>query len=324
MKRKVAVVLLNLGSPASYAEVEPFLFSMFSDRYVIDLPAICRIPLAKLISKLRSPISKKIHSRIGEKSVLLEATQAQGLALEDMLNETTAGKSEYKVFVCMRHSAPGAHQVVNDVHLYGPDRVILLPMYPHYSYVTTQSSVDAWYRASYELGHTFNTHIVWHYYNNSHYIAAHCELLLLEYRKVLETHGTPPKILFSAHSIPLSLMRRGDQYEQHIKWNVELILQALKIPNLNSVLSYQSKITSPSKWLAPSTKQEIMKAAKDGVPVLLVPLSFTAENSETLVELDLDYGILLETGKFFRVPTLGTHPSFIQCLYKILREPEPL
>ena len=323
MKRKVAVVLLNLGSPASYAEVEPFLFSMFSDRYIIDLPAICRIPLAKLIAKLRAPISKKIHSRIGEKSVLMEENAAQGLALESALN-TAGGETEYKVFVCMRHSAPSAPQVVLDVHSYGPDRVILLPLYPQYCFVTTQSSVDAWHRASYELGYTFNTHIIWHYYNNSHYIAAHCELLLREYNKVLETHGIPPRVLFSAHNIPLSLIRKGDPYEQHIRWNVELILQALKIPNLDSVLSFQSRITSPRRWLAPSTKQEIMKAAKDGVPVLLVPLSFTAENSETLVELDLDYGILLETGKFFRVPTLGTHPSFIQCLYKILREPEPL
>ncbi|MDB1135205.1 ferrochelatase [Candidatus Anaplasma sp. TIGMIC] len=314
MKRKVAVVLLNLGGPSSLDNVEEFLFSMFSDRHIIDVPAAFRFLIAKVLSKLRTKAAVEIYKLMGGRSIVLYETEKQASALESSLNRE--GNNHYKVFVCMRHSDPRAANVLKLLCDYNADKVVLLPMYPQYSCVTTQSAIEDWFHNSHKTGITFDTHIVWNYNQNAKYIDAMSELIMSVYREAARVHPAP-RILFSAHGLPLSFIERGDPYMQLLQQTVRLIVSNLGIEKLDYVLCFQSKV-GPLKWLEPYTTSELLRANSDNVPVVVVPVAFVSENSETCVELDIEYKALFDERRFFRVPALGTDSIFIECLKDIV------
>ncbi|ASI47851.1 MAG: ferrochelatase [Anaplasma ovis] len=314
--KKVAVVLLNLGGPSSLCEVEKFLFSLFSDRRILELPYPLRMLVAMLISKLRARSARKIYALMGGKSAILEETEHQASALEKRLNCAAEGKI-YKVFVCMRHSKPGSREALHAVRDYQPEHVVLLPMYPQYSSTTTLSAIEDWHNSARRACYEPDTRIICCYHTHADYIAAHCELILGEYNKAAMAHSSP-RILFSAHGLPVRIVERGDPYQEQIRQSVCAIVERLGIQALDYSICYQSKV-GPTKWLEPSTQLEILRAKDDGVPVVVVPISFVSEHSETLVELDIEYKALMP-GKqqYFRVPTLRTNTLFIECLYKLV------
>ncbi|QJC27338.1 ferrochelatase [Anaplasma platys] len=309
-KQKVAVVLLNLGGPTAPAEVEPFLFSMFSDKHIMDYPKPVRLLLAKVISKLRARKSQKIYEHLAGKSPILQETEQQALSLERRLcGDATR---EYKVFVSMRHSKPHSQNVLDVIYSWSPEIVVLLPLYPQYASVTTQSSIENWYSSMHRSGYMLFTDIIWHFFNHPKYIESQCKLILDKYKLAQKT-GRAPRVLFSAHGLPCSFIENGDPYNQHILHAAELIVKKMGLPALDYSVCYQSRV-GPVKWLGPSTESELLRAKRDEVPVVVVPLSFVAENSETLVELDIEYKVLVEENMFYRVPTPGTEESFIECL----------
>ena len=315
--KKVAVVLLNLGGPSSLCEVEKFLFSLFSDQRILGLPYPLRMPVAMLISKRRARSARKIYTLMGGKSTILEETEHQASALEKRLNCAAEGET-YKVFVCMRHSKPGSREALHAVRGYEPERVVLLPMYPQYSSTTTLSAIEDWNSSARRACYEPDTRIICCYHTHADYIAAHCKLILGEYNKAAMTHRSP-RILFSAHGLPVRIVERGDPYQEQIRQSVCAIVERLGIQALDYSICYQSKV-GPTKWLEPSTRLEILRAKDDGVPVVVVPISFVSEHSETLVELDMEYKALMPgEQKYFRVPTLGVNTLFIECLYKLAR-----
>ncbi|WP_447582186.1 ferrochelatase [Anaplasma marginale] len=314
--KKVAVVLLNLGGPGSLCEVEKFLFSLFSDRRILGLPYPLRMLVATIISKLRARSARKIYSLMGGKSTILEETEHQASALEKRLNSSAAGKI-YKVFVCMRHSKPGSREALHAVRDYQPEHVVLLPMYPQYSSTTTLSAIEDWHNSARRACYEPDTRIICCYHAHKDYIAAHCKLILDEYNKAAMGHSSP-RILFSAHGLPVHIVERGDPYQEQIRQSVCAIVEQLGIRALDYSICYQSKV-GPTQWLEPSTQLEILRAKDDGVPVVVVPISFVSEHSETLVELDIEYKALMpEEQQYFRVPTLGVNTLFIECLYKLV------
>ena len=318
MVRKVAVVLLNLGGPDSLGSVERFLYSMFSDRYIVDIPVAARLAFAKIISKLRARSTRKIYEMMGGKSVLLEETTRQAACLEECLNNTEPVNVEYRVFVCMRHSAPRATEVLSKTHSFNPDKVVLLPLYPQYSCATTQSAIQDWYSSAYELGYVFDTDIVWSYHDHDAYIDSYCRLILDKYERALAISNRP-RVLFSAHSLPVSFIKKGDPYKQQIAKTVDLLIKKMCVPSLDYVICYQSKL-GPVRWLEPSTKSEIIRAHIDDVPVVVAPIAFVSENSETLVELDVEYKTIMKHQRFFRVPTVGTEKRFTECLCDLVAQ----
>ncbi|MFV9838821.1 MAG: ferrochelatase [Aaplasma endosymbiont of Hyalomma asiaticum] len=319
MVRKVAVVLLNLGGPDSLESVEGFLYSMFSDRYIVDIQVIARLAFAKVISKLRARSTRKIYEIMGGKSVLLEETTRQAACLEERLNNNPESVNvEYRVFVCMRHSAPRATEVLCKTHSFNPDKVVLLPLYPQYSCATTQSAIQDWYSGAYELGYVFDTDIVWSYHDHDTYIDSCCRLILDKYEHALSISNRP-RVLFSAHSLPVSFIKKGDPYQQQIIKTVDLLIKKMCVPSLDYVICYQSKV-GPVRWLEPSTKSEIIRAHIDDVPVVVAPIAFVSENSETLVELDIEYKAIMKQKRFFRVPTVGTEKRFTECLYDLVTQ----
>jgi ferrochelatase len=310
MAKKIAVVLLNLGAPDSLDSVKPFLFNLFNDRYIINLPTPLRYILAKFISHVREKKSKKIYEELGGGSPLLELTRLQAKALEDELNEQH--DREYKVFISMNYWHPFTDEAAALVKAYRPELLVLLPLYPQFSTTTTLSSIVNWRK------HTKNPDIeekiVCCYPTAEKFIAAHAELILPIYNEAKSRGKT--RILFSAHGLPQKTIDSGDPYAWQVKKTVEQIVKKLAIDNLDWTICYQSKV-GPLKWLTPSTEEEIKRAGQDGMQVVMVPVAFVSEHSETLVELDIEYKLLADRNNvpgYFRVPALGTNQSFIKAL----------
>ncbi|QGR02678.1 ferrochelatase [Ehrlichia ruminantium] len=306
---RIAVVLFNLGGPQSLSEVKPFLFNLFYDKNIINLPNPLRLIIATLISHFRHKTATKIYEHLNGKSPILEATKIQASLLENALNQHN--NNQYKVFIFMRYSQPSAKDTIQHIHKYNPDRIILLPLYPHYSLTTTFSAIQYWNKHIRINNLIIPTTTICSYYNNEHYIKAQCKLITEKYQEA-RNHGLP-RVLFSAHSLPLSIIQRGDPYQYQIEHSISLIVKSLNIPSLDYVICYQSKV-GPVKWLEPSTLSEINRAVTDNKPIVLVPISFVSENSETLVELDIEYQSTIPKNMFFRVPTLSDSKDYIKCL----------
>ncbi|MDN5248039.1 MAG: ferrochelatase [Wolbachia endosymbiont of Tyrophagus putrescentiae] len=304
-----AVILFNLGGPDSLSTVRPFLFNLFYDRRIINLPNPFRFLLAKFISARRESTAQEIYKEIGGKSPILKNTKMQAEALESKLN--CDKNHEYKVFVCMRYWQPFAEEVIKSIKQYNFDEVILLPLYPQYSTTTTLSSIENWQKSAKKYDLKCRTKVIEHYYNNEDFISAHSELIAAHYK--LASKIGKPRVLFSAHSLPIRVIKKGDPYALQVEENAKLIVEKLDITDLDWSICYQSKI-GPVKWLEPSTKSELLRARADNVPVVLSPISFVSEHSETLVELDMEYKQIIKDGYYFRVPTLSDHHLFIKCL----------
>ena len=155
---KVAVILFNLGGPDKPHSVKPFLFNLFFDPAIINLPKPLRWILAKFLSMKREPIAKEIYSKIGGKSPLLDQTRAQSNALEKELNKE--GDTVFKVFISMRYWHPMSPETVQNVEKFDPDRIVLLPLYPQYSSTTSRSSIKDWQRETKRVGLIKSSNIV--------------------------------------------------------------------------------------------------------------------------------------------------------------------
>jgi ferrochelatase len=308
---KVAIILFNLGGPDSLEAVKPFLRNLFSDPAIINLPGWLRLPLARFISSRRAKKAMGIYSKIGGSSPILGQTEAQARALEEALGQ--GNTDEWRGYVCMRYWHPMTERVVESVKRYAPDRIVLLPLYPQFSTTTTGSSFKAWKEAS---TFTVPSSEIESYPTDPGFIAASVELLK---QGLIEAGAGKTRVLFSAHGLPEKIVKAGDPYQRHVEQTAKAIADA--IGGLDWTVCYQSRV-GPLKWIGPPTEQEIERAGRDGTNVVLYPLSFVSEHSETLVELDMDYRQLAsEAGvvKYVRVPTVGTHPKFIDGLARLVR-----
>lgn len=319
--RRVAVVLFNLGGPDAPEAVRPFLFNLFADPAIIRLPNPFRFLIASLISGRRAKPATEIYAQIGGKSPLLENTQAQAAALEAMLgaDPATAG-AETKVFIAMRYWHPMSAETAARVKAYDPDLVVLLPLYPQFSTTTTASSAKAWHEAANTVGLTAPTKLLCCYPTQPGFIDGTADLIRPLY-EAAKAHGKP-RVLFSAHGLPKKVVAAGDPYQWQCERTAESIAAALGIDDLDWINCYQSRV-GPMEWIGPSTDAEIRRAGQDGVPILVVPMAFVSEHSETLVEIEIEYRHLAkEAGvpHFTRVPTVGVHPGFIDGLAALVRQ----
>lgn len=327
--RRVAVVLFNLGGPDAPEAVRPFLFNLFADPAIIRLPNPFRFLIASLISGRRAKPATEIYAQLGGKSPLLENTQAQAAALEAALRadpgpnpgaDPAADGAETKVFIAMRYWHPMSAETAARVKEYDPDLVVLLPLYPQFSTTTTASSNKAWAEAAKTVGLTAPTRLLCCYPTQAGFIDASADLIRPLY-EAAKAHGTP-RVLFSAHGLPKKVVSGGDPYQWQCERTAESIAAALGIEHLDWVNCYQSRV-GPMEWIGPSTDAEIRRAGQDGVPILVVPMAFVSEHSETLVEIEIEYRHLAkEAGvpHFTRVPTVGVHPGFIDGLARLVRQ----
>lgn len=316
MTRKIAIVLFNLGGPDTPQAVEPFLFNLFNDPAIIRVPQPFRWLLAKLVSKRRAPVAQAIYAELGGGSPLLPLTEAQGRALEAAF---AGGESVGRCFVAMRYWRPFADEAAAAVKAWGADEIVLLPLYPQYSSTTTASSLKDWDRAARAAGLAAPAKAVCCYPVEDGFIAAHAALL----GEALGKAGTRDnlRVLFSAHGLPKKIVDGGDPYQAQVEQTCAAIVSRLNVPDLDWVTCYQSRV-GPLEWIGPSTETEIKRAGAEGRRLIVVPVAFVSEHSETLVELDIEYAKLArESGvpAYVRVPALGVHPDFIAALARLVR-----
>ena len=307
---KKAVILFNLGGPDSLNAVEPFLFNLFNDPAIISLPSIFRYPLAKFISKRRTPIAKAIYAEMGGKSPILDETQMQADAIEKSLEKE---EDKYKCFIVMRCWNPRASETIKKVKTFNPDQIILLPLYPQYSDATSGSSIKEWMYVCKKENLTAETKIICCYPTESDFILSYASLIKkkIDFRKLNEI-----TLIFSAHGLPEIKIKKGDPYQWQVEQSVKELVKKLSIKNLNYILSYQSRV-GPLKWIGPSTEEVIKKEARKQKIIIIVPVAFVSEHSETLVELDIEYKKLAEKNgskDYIRVPAVTANKDFINSL----------
>jgi len=324
----VGVVLFNMGGPDSLSAIRPFLYNLFSDHDIIRFPKAIQKPLAFFLSFLRAKKTRHYYEIMGGKSPQREQTQAQAQALQKALGEG------YKVVVALRYWHPLTEEALRALLEYPIERIVLLPLYPQYSRTTTGSSFNEFDRVFRRLvkgGKNFNlttlkgqeksyfypssipVHRINCYYNHPTYIRAMVENIRENLPNWQEFF-----FLFTAHSLPMSIIREGDPYQRQTEETVRLIME--HFPGVGYALGYQSKV-GPTKWLEPFTQDLLEKLIDSGVKkIAVVPVSFTCEHSETLYELDYLYGNMArERGvELIRIPTLKTHPLYIQVLKELV------
>lgn len=323
-KKKIAVVLLNLGGPDSKNAVYPFLINFFMDKNIIRLPVPFRCLIAWMIAKRRSTNEAKAsYDMLGGYSPLLPNTQKQAAALQTALN---ADHATFKTFVCMRYWHPLSAQVVREVKDWGADEILLLPLYPQYSTTTTRSSLQVWKKAMHEAGMDTPMSMVCCYPFNDGFIRASADNIAPKYKQAFKDGHEKIRILFSAHGLPESVIKEGDPYQWQCEVGANKIADALKktlkLDHLDYAVCYQSRV-GPKKWIGPSTEEELERAAHDGVAVVIYPHAFTQEHVETLVELDIEYREAAEKmglHGYYRADTVGTHKDFIDGLAKLVHE----
>jgi ferrochelatase len=306
---RVAVVLMNLGGPDSLAAVRPFLVNLFSDPAIIDLPGPLRGPLARLIAWRRTPVAREIYARLGGGSPLLANTRAQAQALETVLGPG------HRCFIAMRYWHPFSAETTREVARWAPDQIVCLPLYPQFSTTTTASSLASWKLAAAQKGFDCPTRCIRCYPCEKGLIEALVQLI----KPALDTvsaMGRRPRLLLTAHGLPVKIVRSGDPYPSQVERTAAAVVDALAEPELDWRVCYQSRV-GPLRWIGPATDEEIGRAGREGTPLVVAPISFVSEHSETLVELDLDYRRLAEASgvpAYHRVATVGVEPPFIGSL----------
>jgi ferrochelatase len=311
---KKAIILFNLGGPDKLENVEPFLFNLFNDPAILNLPTFLRYPLAKLISNRRAPVAKKIYAELGGSSPILKLTKEQSAALETKLNQTQE-EDEYKCFIIMRCWNPRAEDVIKNIRLYGPDEVVLMPLYPQYSAATSGSSIKEWKDVCRKNNYHVKTSTICCYPTDQNFINAHTKEII---KKIKDLKNF--KLIFSAHGLPEKNIKKGDPYQWQVEQSVKKIVENLNDENLDWILSYQSRV-GPLKWIGPSTETIIIENSKIGKHIVLVPIAFVSEHSETLVELDIEYKEIADANgckNYTRVPALGINEDFIKAMSELI------
>jgi ferrochelatase len=311
-----AIVLLQLGGPDSLDAVQPFLYNLFADPDIIDLPGafLFRKALARFISTRRAPKVQELYKNIGGRSPILEQTQQQA----DRLGKLLLSKGQRaRVAIAMRYWHPFTEETLKKLLAEGVKDVVLLPLYPHYSKATTGSSIREWQRVARELhADNLTTKIIDPYFDHPLYIQSLVERVNQAIRQVPAEQRSNIHLVFSAHGTPMKLVRDGDPYSHQIRRTYELVIDRGNF-GLSHHLCFQSKV-GPQKWLEPSLTDTIEKLGNTGVTHVIVnPIAFVTDHIETLSEINIEarhealsHGI----AHFDMTAPLTTSQTFIECL----------
>jgi ferrochelatase len=321
--KRTAVVLFNLGGPDRAEAVAPFLFNLFYDRAIIDLPNPMRWLAAKLASRRRAPAAALNYAKIGGFSPLLAATREQAKALQAVLSRD----GPTHVFIAMRYWRPFARDVAHEVKKWEPDRVVLLPLYPQFSSTTAGSSLKNWAESARAAGLNAPMRAICCYPTEVGFVEAQASLIRPALAEAAKFGRA--RLLFSAHGLPEKIVAAGDPYQWQVEQTSAAVAATLaKAPegaDLDWKVCYQSRV-GPLKWIGPSTEEEIARAGRDRVPLVVCPIAFVSEHVETLVELDIDFRQRAEAvgvPAYIRVATVGTESSFIEGLAGLVRGAKP-
>jgi protoporphyrin/coproporphyrin ferrochelatase len=318
-----AVVIFQLGGPDGPEAVKPFLYNLFCDPDIIDLPAafLFRKLLAKMISTFRSPKVIELYKHIGGKSPILEQTNLQADALRKYLK--TQGR-QLPVYVAMRYWYPFTDEIADEIIREGFNKLILVPLYPHYSKSTTGSSYNELKRIlkKKKVVSKIELTLIHSYPENPDYIESMVERINEAAQRFPSGVRNNIQLVFSAHGTPMALVRQGDPYSHQIRQTYEAVMKQGRFEQ-PSTLCFQSKV-GPQKWLEPSLIDTIDRLGKEGIKnMLIIPIAFVSEHLETLSEIGLEgkkQAMDLGVEQFEVMPALLDHPKFIKCLGDLVIE----
>jgi protoporphyrin/coproporphyrin ferrochelatase len=312
---KIAVVLFNLGGPDSLEAIEPFLYNLFRDPDIFNLPFGQKL-FAKFISSRRAPKVAEEYKLIGGKSPIGEWTEIQRSMIESRLRMTD---SSIDVFIAMRYWEPLTEETVHKVESGNYTKVILLPLYPHYSIATTGSSFNEWNR--YYKGDASKLVYIRDYFLNDKYIDSINERIDETILRFPEVNRSEIQLVFSAHGTPVSFVKKGDPYSIQINKTVSAVMKARNYSH-KYCLCFQSKV-GPLKWLEPSTARMIeYLSIENKKHLLVIPISFVSDHVETLFELDIEYRHIADKygiKNYIVMKGLNDSSLFIEALAEIVK-----
>jgi protoporphyrin/coproporphyrin ferrochelatase len=315
--RRVGVILFQLGGPDSSEAIEPFLYNLFCDPDIIDFPfaRIGRKPLAKLISVARARKVAHHYDTIGGYSPIRRHTERQARALEKRLRDEGI---DGRCFVAMRYWHPFTEEAVASLDASGCEHIVLLPLYPQFSRTTTGSSLNEWNRRFRAAGRQVSC--IHSFHRNSLYIEALADRIDKALARFPDPHDVV--LVFSAHSVPVSVIEEGDPYQRQIEETVSLVMRRGGWLNCHR-LCYQSKVGA-SKWLQPSLRSTIRELGAFGIKdVCVVPVSFVSDHVETLAEINHEGRELAASvgiPRFEMTAGLNDSPAFIAALSQLVME----
>jgi ferrochelatase len=321
-KVKTGIVMLNLGGPADLGQVEPFLLELFADREIIRLPL--QRWLGPFIARRRAPKVRRLYETIGGGSPILRYTRAQGQGMVERLDRLSPETAPHGFYVAFRYVQPRSEDALRAMAADGVEHAVAFTQYPQFSCSTTGSSLNELWRAAERTGlqQAFEWSVIDRWPVHEGFVAAMTETV----REGLERFDPADRdrvpLLFSAHSLPLDVIDRGDPYPQEIGASVQAVIERLGRPN-PYLLAYQSKV-GPVRWLGPGTEEVIRRLGARGQQhLLVVPIAFTSDHIETLSELDLEYGEVARRAgitQYRRTPALNDRPRFLDALADVVRE----
>lgn len=323
VKPKTAIVLVNMGGPQTTEEVYDYLFKIMTDTEMVQLP-IAQDKLGPWIAKRRTPGLQKKYEEIGGGSPILRWTKLQGKLLCDMLDKESPQTAPHKPYVAFRYVKPFTEDAFAEVEGDGVEHAIIFSQYPQYSCATSGSSFNEIFKyfKGRKVPNNFNMSIIDRW--PTHPLLAKCfaDRIRKEVQEIPKDKQNEVVLLFSAHSLPLNAVNRGDSYPSEVGATVHQVMYELDYAYPYQLV-WQSKV-GPLSWLGPMTDEAIKDYVKQGKKTfVLIPIAFVNEHIETLHELDIEYckelaeQIGIETIR--RVPTPNDHPLFIQALADIVK-----
>ncbi|XP_044738130.1 ferrochelatase, mitochondrial [Chrysoperla carnea] len=320
---KTAIVMMNMGGPQKTDQVHDYLHRIMTDRDMIQLPV--QGTLGPWIAKRRTPEVQKKYNEIGGGSPILKWTEKQGELLCKQLDKTSPSTAPHKAYVAFRYVDPLTEDTIKQVEKDGASRVVFFSQYPQYSCATSGSSFNEIYRVyttrPVPSRITFSVIDRW----PTHPLLAKtvAERIRAELKEIPEEKRKETVILFSAHSLPLKAVVRGDAYPYEVGSTVQLVMEELGFSN-PYCLVWQSKV-GPLPWLGPFTDDAIKDYVKQGRKnFILVPIAFVNEHIETLHEMDIEYchdlGKELGVENIRRAAAPNDHPIFIDALTDIVTQ----
>lgn len=313
-KPKTGILMLNMGGPEKEADVQSFLTRLFLDRDLMQLPA--QQVLGPRIAQRRTPKIQEQYNKIGGGSPIKKWTETQGQGMVKLLDQISPDTAPHKFYVGFRYVHPLTEEAIEEMESDGIERGVAFTQYPQYSCSTTGSSINAFYRHYAKRGQPSN--ILWscidRWPTHPGLVQAFAESIQSELAKFSEDVRDDVVILFSAHSLPLKVVNRGDPYPAEVGATVNRVMEALNHSNQYRLV-WQSKV-GPLPWLGPPTDAAIEGLASKGKKnILLVPIAFTSDHIETLYELDLEYAEELgekHNLNIRRAPAMNDSATFIK------------
>jgi protoporphyrin/coproporphyrin ferrochelatase len=320
MTVKTGIVMLNLGGPQDLEQVGPFLLNLFADREIIQLPF--QDMLGPFIARRRIRRVQSNYRAIGGGSPILHWTRTQGEGMVAWLDRLSPNTAPHRSYIAFRYVRPLSEDALGAMQADGVERAVAFTQYPQFSCTTTGSSLNELWRTLRRLGleSRFKWSVIDRWPTYPGFIEAVARSVLDRLEAFPDRERSQVVLLFSAHSLPLKVIRRGDPYPQEVSASVQAVIECLGLPN-PYMLAYQSAV-GPVKWQGPSTESVIRRLGRQGHKALLVvPIAFTSDHIETLYEIDLEYAELARKSgirSYKRSPALNGDPGFQLALAEIV------